>query len=797
MSGSRYPTRSQAKIDDKILGIYPNERRNRRNRSSRLASNKSSSEENLETFGVRTTTPVDPINRSNSYPQLPGTPESKISINELTLRLEDERQEIEIREEHETDNEVQDSVTDSDTDTDFYGLPSKSTSKFETIEATKSSEDPESPQISVINRHFSLRRSLSLTSQNLSQQKNHSTPINKEKSTPKGFLSRVRQTLTPFISTLTRNKEIDKQIKSPSVNTSRREFSSNASSSFLSFRKSQRSNRKTLMDGVTPPNPTDLDKDQQIPNPIETHVQINITDDKSEGSDIAKPFDKIKNQKDKQNTEQNKNNSKASAKTGNKNQPEMVPPNQLVSLRDALAVVPEYDGESTSLTAFIQGCEEAKAMLEPNSERYLVKAIRAKIKGEPKRTISLMHFDTVYELYDYLKDIYAPAKNMYQLQGELGTSYQKKDESVIGFANRLRDIGHQIVEAHEYERETLAEEAFLEDTEKSVVSCFLQGLKPEIEQRLANVPELNMNEMVKRAVKIEKQLSARGALRSERGESSSARGNKNENKRQVNLVTAEEPMCQICKRTGHRADTCTYNKQHNSQAPPLPAKKADEKNIPTCQSCNKIGHTADKCFKLFPPNNNKPPDGTTIVICQACNKRGHTADRCFQLFPPEIKEQKIITCQICKNPGHMALNCPRLIKNSSISQQGQVPNSLRYQNPPIIKCQICKKDGHTAHICPYRNAQSQPLNQNSNRDQRSYAEVAGESFDMNRACHYCKQPGHFIRDCQARINNELRGASTPGNARGLPGMGATGGPALEGHPMRGVSAASRAGDQEL
>lgn len=834
MSGSRYSTRSKGGVDDTILSDYPNERKPRktRNKPRKATLDKSSSEENLEAHVTGETTPVDSTTRSNSYPQLSGTSTSNISINELTLRLENEQIETKNQESEEINSETTEVENISDADTDFFELPSKSVSKSRIeeplplenigesqieeisssksfsktqIEKTLSSEstnktrfegplaDSEISQISVINKFFSLHRSPLINSQNPSSQKNHSTPINKQKSPPKGFLYRVRQTINPFFSTLIKNKEN----KSPKRSTFSRSFSSFSSPSYHSFRRSQETSSKTLMDDIQVVDQvnTGLGGNQGTPNPVDPRVEIKFVEEIKNKGTTKSPSKDEKEQKIKLIKNEFPKIPEFSIKSADKNQPIMVPNNQCVSLRDALAVVPEYDGESTSLTAFIQGCEEARAMLEPGSEKNLAKAIRAKIKGEPRRTISLVQFDTVFELYDYLKDIYSPAKNMYQLQGELGTSYQKKDESVIGYANRLRDTAQQILEAYEYERDRAADDAFMEDTEKSVVSCFLHGLKPEIEQRLANAGDISMDDLVKKAVKIEKHLSARGALR---GEGSGSRGNKNENKRQVNVVTAEESVCQICKRTGHRADTCTYNKQHNPQAPPNPTRKDDEKNIPTCQACNKIGHTADKCFKLFPQTNNKPSDGSSITICQVCNKRGHTADRCFKLFPPEIKEQKIITCQICKNSGHTALECSRLPQKSQLTQQAQVPNSLRYQHPPIIKCQICKKDGHTAHICPYRNAQSQPLNQNTGRDRRTYAEATGEPTDLNRgACHYCKQPGHFIRECQVRINNEFRGAGMPGNAKGLPGMGATGGPALEGHPMRAVSATSRPGDQEL
>ena len=47
--------------------------------------------------------------------------------------------------------------------------------------------------------------------------------------------------------------------------------------------------------------------------------------------------------------------------------------NQVVSLRDALEVVPIFTGGNISLDQFIEGCREARDMLQAGSERNLTK----------------------------------------------------------------------------------------------------------------------------------------------------------------------------------------------------------------------------------------------------------------------------------------------------------------------------------------------------------------------------------------------------------------------------------------
>ena len=61
---------------------------------------------------------------------------------------------------------------------------------------------------------------------------------------------------------------------------------------------------------------------------------------------------------------------------------------QVVTLGDALMVVPEFNRRNIPLAQFIEGCNEAKCMIEPESEINQVKLLRSKITGEARQAIS-------------------------------------------------------------------------------------------------------------------------------------------------------------------------------------------------------------------------------------------------------------------------------------------------------------------------------------------------------------------------------------------------------------------------
>ena len=66
----------------------------------------------------------------------------------------------------------------------------------------------------------------------------------------------------------------------------------------------------------------------------------------------------------------------------------VIPNSQQVSLRDALEVVPLFDGSNLPLSHFFEGCMEAKAMLPtPAAQENLARLLRGKLSGEARKCI--------------------------------------------------------------------------------------------------------------------------------------------------------------------------------------------------------------------------------------------------------------------------------------------------------------------------------------------------------------------------------------------------------------------------
>lgn len=409
--------------------------------------------------------------------------------------------------------------------------------------------------------------------------------------------------------------------------------------------------------------------------------------------------------------------------------------NPFAPLKYAVEAVPFFDGKNIPLTYFIEGCEEGKSMLPAEAEPQFTRIIRTKIVGEARRTIQDQNFDSIAQLTKYLEQIYGPSKTVYQLQGELGSVYQKTEEEVVTYANRVKILGKQILEAYKNSGAGPASQNIKASLEKDMCKCFIRGLKPEIEQRIAR--NLGVQETVADALRIERELSSMADLRQGQGSVTN---------KILNANRLRE-TCQICYKEGHPASNCRKLTQSSYNETGLGTE------ILVCQICKKRGHSADKC-RLRDPQNRRPVNvlqGNNI-ICQLCSKSGHNAKTCRTNNNNNLNKSFVI-CQWCDRPGHSANNC---WKNQN--EQRDAGNKTR------ITCQVCNNFGHFAKDCRSK------VRQNSTSENSLF-------------CRYCKGPGHLIDNCELRLrNNNRRTVNNQGNSDGPSKSGVRQGPERISHP---------------
>ena len=78
-----------------------------------------------------------------------------------------------------------------------------------------------------------------------------------------------------------------------------------------------------------------------------------------------------------------------------------------------------------------------------------------------------------------MKRVYAPAKSVYQLQGELGNTFMWERENVLFYAARIKEIAYKIEDAHRLNNNGQVDNNFKVNLEKDVIQCFIRGFRPE------------------------------------------------------------------------------------------------------------------------------------------------------------------------------------------------------------------------------------------------------------------------------------------------------------------------------
>ena len=256
--------------------------------------------------------------------------------------------------------------------------------------------------------------------------------------------------------------------------------------------------------------------------------------------------------------------------------------------------------------------------------------------------------------------------------------YQRENESVSKFANRVVDCGETLIEVYKLENTPNAEnlETFKISTAANVRVCFKRGLRPEIEQRLGNSDSID--ELVKNAITIERELYAKSALRSQTNTSIPAKSSKG---RFSNI----------------QHDTNVILESDDEEETAALAYQANETKRVTFKEQYKCGwcygpHGTRECPLLADKKEELTKSMSQEVTCNWCLKKGHSMrtcwlaqKECFDLYkiPTQSKTSESNKgCNYCKDPNHLIENCPKRPKPENISGSWR---NQKNESTPFVK----------------------------------------------------------------------------------------------------------------
>lgn len=154
-----------------------------------------------------------------------------------------------------------------------------------------------------------------------------------------------------------------------------------------------------------------------------------------------------------------------------------------ISCRDALELVPSYTGYNIPVSKFVRSCKRARDALPDHLEKQLTLLIRNKLKGHAAIAIDDEEFDTIDKLTEKLKTIFAPSKSIHQYRGELGNVVKGRDEHIIAYIGRVKEL-HSIILELTTETNGQLTKVQTRSLQGDTLDCFVKGLPPDFRLRL-------------------------------------------------------------------------------------------------------------------------------------------------------------------------------------------------------------------------------------------------------------------------------------------------------------------------
>ena len=155
---------------------------------------------------------------------------------------------------------------------------------------------------------------------------------------------------------------------------------------------------------------------------------------------------------------------------------------------------------------------EVKAMRPtPAAQENLAHLLRGKLSSEARKYIFGSTYATIEEIIEKLRRVYTPAKNVYQLQGELGNTFMWEWRTVLSYAAIIKEIADRIEDAHRHNNGSHVDNAFKKNLERDVIQCFIRGLRPKLEIRVEEKD--SFREDINDSIDMERRLAANSALR--------------------------------------------------------------------------------------------------------------------------------------------------------------------------------------------------------------------------------------------------------------------------------------------
>ena len=243
-------------------------------------------------------------------------------------------------------------------------------------------------------------------------------------------------------------------------------------------------------------------------------------------------------------------------------------------IRDALELVPKYDGHNIPVWQFARACKRAKDSVPLFDEAHLVRSLRNKLMGHAYLAVEDEVHLTIDKFLDTLKRTFGSGRTANYYRGQLSIIHKKTAEHILDYIGRIKDMRTAIIEGDQtnFDRQLTGDE--IASIDALALESFYEELPREYRVELRAEGYTNFADACSKIIIISKRLEREEAREKQ---TRNPRTNQTQilNKNSVNnnsqnnssspagtSSSTEQKICSYCKRFGHLINECRTRQYH-------------------------------------------------------------------------------------------------------------------------------------------------------------------------------------------------------------------------------------------
>lgn len=327
-------------------------------------------------------------------------------------------------------------------------------------------------------------------------------------------------------------------------------------------------------------------------------------------------------------------------------------------LRDALDLVPKYDGHNIPVWQFARACKRSKESIPLVDEAAFVRMLRNKLTHHAYLAVEDEIHPTVDLFLDALKRTFGPGRSSNHYRGQLSSTYKKPNEHILDYIGRIKDLKTAIIEGDQTNAGRPLSQDEIGAIDSFALEAFYEGLPREHRVELRAEGYINFADACTKIIAINRRLEREDI----RNKNVRAPRDNNDNLRSSQLLRREqnaasnEPMtaterkiCSYCTNFGHLVHECrkrqyrensNYNNSSNNFA-----------NLPRGANFN---NTQTKGSAVVPQNSGNRPEapatgtnrglalGRPAYNIGGMQKPSTSSEEMVEKYPPSSSNQPLL-----------------------------------------------------------------------------------------------------------------------------------------------------------